>query len=72
MVSPERGLIKPEPGRAVAYVDWSQEEFGIAASLSGDAAMIDAYQSGDPYLAFGQQVSAAAKGGATMAAREDH
>jgi hypothetical protein len=50
-----RGLIKPEPGRAVAYVDWSQQEFGIAASLSGDEAMMDAYRSGDPYLAFGKQ-----------------
>jgi hypothetical protein len=50
-----RGLIKPEPGRAVAYVDWSQQEFGIAAYLSGDAAMMEAYQSGDPYLAFGKQ-----------------
>ncbi|WP_169973107.1 DNA polymerase [Tautonia rosea] len=50
-----RGLIKPEPGQAVAYVDWSQQEFGIAASLSGDAAMVEAYQSGDPYLAFGKQ-----------------
>jgi hypothetical protein len=50
-----RGLIKSEPGRAVAYVDWSQQEFGIAASLSGDAAMMEAYQSGDPYLTFGKQ-----------------
>src|SRR5262245_46541903 len=50
-----RGLIKPEPGMAVAYVDWSQQEFGIAASLSGDEAMMDAYRSGDPYLAFGKQ-----------------
>jgi hypothetical protein len=50
-----RGLIKPEPGRAVAYIDWSQQEFGIAASLSGDRAMMDAYQTGDPYLAFGKQ-----------------
>ena len=50
-----RGLIRPEPGRAVAYVDWSQQEFGIAASLSGDAAMMAAYTSGDPYLAFGKQ-----------------
>ena len=39
----------------MAYVDWSQQEFGIAASLSGDAAMMDAYRSGDPYLAFGKQ-----------------
>ena len=50
-----RGLIRPEPERAVAYVDWSQQEFGIAASLSGDVAMMDAYASGDPYLAFGKQ-----------------
>ena len=50
-----RGLIKPGPGRAVAYVDWCQQEFGIAAALSGDRAMQDAYRSGDPYLAFGKQ-----------------
>src|SRR5271157_4383352 len=50
-----RGLIKPEPGMAVAHVDWSQQEFGIAASLSGDEAMMEAYQTGDPYLAFGKQ-----------------
>ncbi len=50
-----RGLIKPEPGMVVTYVDWSQQEFGIAASLSGDRAMMDAYRSGDPYLAFGKQ-----------------
>jgi len=50
-----RGLIKPEPRMALAYVDWSQQEFGIAAALSGDGAMMDAYRSGDPYLAFGKQ-----------------
>ncbi len=54
-----RGLIAPEPGRAVAYVDWSQQEFGIAAALSGDRAMLDAYQSGDPYLTFAMQAGAA-------------
>jgi hypothetical protein len=43
-----RGLIRPEPGRALAYVDWCQQEFGIAAALSQDPAMMDAYQSGDP------------------------
>jgi DNA polymerase I-like protein with 3'-5' exonuclease and polymerase domains len=50
-----RGLIKPTPGYAVAYIDWSQQEFGIAAALSGDAAMLAAYESGDPYLAFAKQ-----------------
>jgi hypothetical protein len=54
-----RGLIKPEPGFALAYVDFSQQEFGIAAALSGDAAMLAAYQSGDPYLAFAIQAGAA-------------
>ena len=33
-----RGLIKPPPGHGVAYIDWSQQEFGIAAALSGDLA----------------------------------
>ena len=50
-----RGLIKPSPGHAVAYIDWSNQEFGIAAKLSGDNKMLEAYQSGDPYLAFGKQ-----------------
>src|SRR5262249_51221985 len=31
-----RGLIRPSPGYGVAYVDWEQQEFGIAAALSGD------------------------------------
>lgn len=53
-----RGLIQPPPGFAVAYIDWSQQEFGIAAALSGDANMIAAYQSGDPYLAFAKLAGA--------------
>jgi DNA polymerase family A len=53
-----RSLIKPSPGYAVAYVDWSQQEFGIAAALSGDMAMQAAYHSGDPYLAFAKQAHA--------------
>jgi DNA polymerase-1 len=47
-----RGLIKPPPGHAVAYIDWSQQEFGIAAALSGDPSMKAAYATGDPYLEF--------------------
>ncbi len=45
-----RSLIRPGPGRAIAYVDWSAQELAIAAALSGDRAMQDAYRSGDPYL----------------------
>jgi hypothetical protein len=53
-----RGLIKPPPGYGVAYIDWSQQEFGIAASLSGDATMMGDYLSGDPYLAFAKTAGA--------------
>ena len=53
-----RGLIRPEPGYGLAYLDWSQQEFGIAAALSGDPNMLAAYESGDPYLAFAKQAGA--------------
>lgn len=54
-----RGLIKPQAGHGLVYVDWSQQEFGIAAALSGDLRMQEAYTSGDPYLAFAKQAGAA-------------
>lgn len=53
-----RGLIKPEEGMALAYVDWSQQEFGIAAALSADPDMLQAYTSGDPYLSFAKLAGA--------------
>ncbi len=55
-------LIKPELDRAVAYIDWSQQEFAVAAALSGDVAMMEAYCSGDPYLAFAKQAGAVPPG----------
>jgi DNA polymerase I-like protein with 3'-5' exonuclease and polymerase domains len=53
-----RGLIQPRPGWGIAYVDWVQQEFGVAAALSGDQAMLAAYASGDSYLAFAKQAGA--------------
>jgi len=53
-----RGLIKPDRDHGLAYIDWSQQEFGIAAALSGDAVMLAAYESGDPYLTFAKQAGA--------------
>lgn len=50
-----RGLIKPPPGYGVVYIDWSQQEFGIAAYLSRDPKMIAAYEFGDCYMTFGKQ-----------------
>jgi hypothetical protein len=57
-----RSLIRPGPGRALAYIDWSAQELGIAAALSGDAAMRDAYRSGDPYLWLARRVGAVPAG----------
>jgi len=53
-----RHLIKPSEGMGLAYIDWSQQEFGIAAALSGDPVMKAAYHSGDPYLTFAKQAQA--------------
>jgi hypothetical protein len=54
-----RGLIRPKFGSALGYLDWSQQEFGIAAALSGDTAMMEAYRSSDPYLTFAMQAGEA-------------
>ena len=53
-----RSLIKPEKDTAIAYLDWSQQEFGIAAALSNDSRMLQAYESGDPYLEFAKLANA--------------
>jgi len=56
-----RFLIKPEPGKALAYIDYSSMEFLAAAALSDkhvgpNNPMLDLYRSGDPYLNFGKTV----------------
>jgi DNA polymerase I len=61
-----RSLIKPEPGMAVAYIDYSSMEFLLAASLSNGHcgpvnAMLDMYRTGDPYLSFAKSVGAVPK-----------
>jgi DNA polymerase family A len=58
-----RGLIKPGPGMAVAYIDYSSMEFMIAAALSDGHClptnnMLELYLSGDPYLTFAKRVGA--------------
>lgn len=63
-----RSLIKPEKGKVLAYIDYSQQEFFIAAVLSGDAEMQEAYKTGDPYLAFAKQAGAVPQG----ATKETH
>jgi len=56
-----RFLIRPEPGKALAYIDYSGMEFGAGAALSDGHIgpgnpMLDLYESGDPYLNFGKTV----------------
>ncbi|MBF0196380.1 MAG: DNA polymerase I [Planctomycetes bacterium] len=47
-----RCFLKPSFGTALAYPDYCQQEFGIAAAFSGDQNMMDAYKDSDPYLWF--------------------
>ena len=61
-----RSLVRPAPGRGIAYLDWCSQEHGIAAALSRDAHMMRAYQTGDPYLALAID-SGRAPAGATKA-----
>jgi len=53
-----RNLIKPEEGRAISYIDYEQQEIGIAAALSQDNNLMIAYGSGDPYVAFAKAAGA--------------
>jgi hypothetical protein len=58
-----RCLIKPQKGMAIAYCDYEQQELGIAAALSGDANLKEAYETGDPYLKFGKSFGMIPPGG---------
>ena len=57
-----RGLIRPERGRVLVYLDWSAQEFVIAAALSGDQHMLDAIASGDAYVWFARMARLAPDG----------
>jgi hypothetical protein len=53
-----RALVEPEKGKFLFGIDYGQQEFFIAALLSGDQEMIKAYLSGDPYLYMGKRAGA--------------
>jgi hypothetical protein len=50
-----RSLIHPPKGKMIVGTDYKSQEFYLAALMSGDKNMIEAYTSGDPYLAFGKK-----------------
>jgi len=58
-----RGLIKPPKGYSIAYLDWKSQEIFIAAILSGDTKLLDAYNTGDVYLAFAKLCGTVPEGG---------
>lgn len=65
-----RCLIRPEPGKALAYIDYGQEEFYIAAIFSNDPVMQRAYETGDPYLAFAKLAGAVPEGATKQSHKE--
>lgn len=52
----QRSMVQPRPGRAIAGLDFSSEEFLLSALCSKDKKMLEAYKSGDVYLAFGKMI----------------
>jgi DNA polymerase family A len=50
-----RSLVKPAKGKAMAGIDFGSQEFFVSALMSEDKNMIEAYLSGDVYLAFAKQ-----------------
>ena len=53
-----RGLVRPPEGRVLVYMDYGQQEWGIAAALSGDPQMMADYRTSDPYLSFAKSAGA--------------
>lgn len=58
-----RALVMPPKGEMYCGIDYKAQEFYIAALLSGDKRMIQDYETGDPYLAFGKACGAIPKDG---------
>lgn len=53
-----RRIIHPHPGMVMIGFDWSQQEIAVAAALSGDQKLLEAYESGDVYLALAKMAGA--------------
>lgn len=60
-----RTMIKPKTGRVFVGADWAQQEIAIAAGLSGDEALLAAYNNpeGDVYLALAKMAGVVPPGG---------
>jgi DNA polymerase-1 len=58
-----RYFVEPPPGSFLIEVDYSSQEFLIAAIISQDKKMMNAYESGDVYLAFAKDAGLVPKNG---------
>ncbi|WP_338822496.1 DNA polymerase [Bradyrhizobium septentrionale] len=63
-----RGFIAPSDEVDLAYIDFTSQEIGIAAGLSGDERLIAAYIGGDIYLSFARDAGLVPEG----ATKESH
>ena len=52
----QRAMVRPKKGKSIGDLDYSSQEFLLSALLSGDKKMLEAYRSGDVYLAFGKMI----------------
>jgi DNA polymerase I len=57
-----RFLIRPEKGRAIAYLDWVAQELRISAARSGDPALLALSGRADPYIELAISLGLAPKG----------
>ena len=53
-----RSLIRPPDGYSITSIDWAAQEFVLGALISEDEQMLEAYNSGDPYVYFGKAAGA--------------
>ena len=65
-----RPLIRPGVGRALIYTDFSAQDTGTAAALSGDPNLMTDYLSGDLYTAFAVRCGADIHGDGRYTAQE--
>jgi DNA polymerase-1 len=67
-----RGLIKPGPGRAVAYIDFGSMEFQVGAAEAEDEHMLELYATGSPYIEFAKRFDQAPKDATKQTHAKEH
>jgi hypothetical protein len=66
-----RAFIQPKPGTCLIHADFCQQEYYIAAVVSGDPKMQRLYAEGDPYIAFAIMAGLAPPGATKKTHRQE-